>query len=118
MNTAQLAGAVYSIDFQRTRNGKEWVKLVLEVSERFGQERSTYYVPIECFGRSADALSNVASGDIVSVSARVVSREYQGKYYVDIKADSVTVLASLAGMARSAETTEAGVSFDDSDLPF
>lgn len=101
----EIKGKVTSVSPMQTGEGKngQWKKNGMMVVYKDGEyEKSAY---IQGFNKSADAIEQVQVGDEVTVQFNVESREYNGKFYTDLRAWKVEV--AQAEPAKS-----------DNDMPF
>lgn len=124
MNTASLAGILDRVEWKTTRAGKDFATFTVQVTEVFAGEQKTHFIPVTAFGKSSQSLEHIQPGAIISVACRVQSREYNGKHYLDLTADSVTLLhdepvSRLEQRPMDERIAEqAAVSFEDDDIPF
>jgi hypothetical protein len=102
------SGKVERVDHFATKSGKDIVTLIVEVEGKYPQ-----LVPIKCFGRLADMTMGM-QGKTVSVTGKRGGREWNGKVYGDIIADTIEVIGAES---KSAEKDEPPPP-DDSDVPF
>ena len=125
----ELNGRVHTVLAEQSGQGKNgtWRKreFILETEGQYPKK-----VCIAVWGDKIDQIPQ--EGDSVNVSFDVESREYNEKWYTDVKAWKIT--ANVSGEATSTQTPPpptvenlpgeaAGVSFDsdtvsDDDLPF
>lgn len=83
---------VLALEQGTSKAGKEWVKrsFVIDTGDQYNPE-----LCIETFGEEkVKMLSNVAEGDQVEVSINLSSREYKGRYYTQVSAWKIEVMAS------------------------
>jgi hypothetical protein len=87
-----------------TKAGKDIITLILEVDGRFPQK-----VPIKVFGRLAETAGSLKPGEIVEVTGRLGGRDWNGKVYGDIVAETVeAALAPTNGSAPVAPIDDPG----------
>ncbi len=93
------------------RNGT-WKKqeFILETGDTYPKK-----VCIAVWGDKID-ISSFSAGDIVNVSFDVESREYNGRWYTDLKAWKVTGVQK--GSGGNVEAPVADITPADDDLPF
>lgn len=88
-------------------NGKEWQKkdVVIETTDKYPKK--------VCYTLWNDKCKiEINIGDTISVEAEAESREYNDKWYNNIKATKVTVLSKAAAPVKNEKPT-----FETADLP-
>ena len=92
----------------------QWIKqeFIIETMEQYPKT-----VCVTCWGDRALAVQNLNAGDVVKLGINIESREYNGKWYTDVKAYSIARM--------SQEYIKAAQPFDNDffgdnpdDLPF
>jgi len=110
-----ISGKIVSLLPQQTGQGKNgtWKKqeFILETGDTYPKK-----VCIAIWGDKID-MGPVKPGVAVTVSFDVESREFNGRWYTDVKAWKIVPQAGNAGAAPSAMPAEMGAGADD-DLPF
>jgi single-stranded DNA-binding protein len=86
-----------------SKAGKTILTLICETQGQYPQ-----LVPIKVFGRLAEQASAWKPGSVLSVSGRLGGRDWQGKVYGDIVANTVEVVS---------EGTKDGGGPDDGEPP-
>lgn len=124
----ELSGKLIKILPAQTGSGKNgaWVKqdFVIETTEQYPKK-----ICISAWGDKADIIQDAEIGDVFNLSAIVESREYNNKWYTDLKVWNITnerakpVKKAVKGeqpdkpkpafMSDSLDGSE-----EDSDLPF
>src|SRR5574344_1403081 len=70
---------------QQTGQGKNgpWVKqeFVIETQEQINRK-----ICVSCWGDKADTINQYAIGDTLKLSVNIESREYNGRWYTDVRA--------------------------------
>lgn len=96
-----------------TKTGKFFSKFSVKNVTVNGKYTSTVYVPVVCFGKSAESVRGVKAGTRCEVQGSLVSRknETTGKYEISVQADKVNV-SSHATQAMIPQFT------DSEDVPF
>jgi hypothetical protein len=122
----EIGGRLFHVAPEQSGQGKNgtWTKqeFVIETTDQYPKK-----VCFTVWGEKTSALKSLKAGEEVKVSFDVESREYNGKWYSDLKAWRV-VSGSAAAPApqRSNAAPEVGSSFeaspfdmsDEGDLPF
>ena len=101
--TFQGQGTLQRIDTFVSKAGKTILTLICETQGQYPQ-----LVPIKVFGRLAEQASAWKPGSVLSVSGRLGGRDWQGKVYGDIVANTVEVVS---------EGTKDGGGPDDGEPP-
>ena len=108
-----------------TRGAWKKQDFVIETTEQYPKK-----ICISCWNEKADDLKNYQPNDLLKIAVNIESREYNSKWYTDIKAwkiDAVSATDSAGATANSGGTTPVkegddilGVSFseEEDDLPF
>ncbi len=89
--TFQGEGTLLRIDTFVSKAGKSILTLIFETKGQYPQ-----MVPIKVFGRLAEEAAAWTPGSVLSVSGRLGGRDWQGKVYGDIVANSVEVVTKAA----------------------
>jgi hypothetical protein len=110
-----ISGKIISLLPLQTGQGKNgtWKKqeFILETGDTYPKK-----VCIAAWGDKID-MSPVKPGVAVTVSFDVESREFNGRWYTDVKAWKIVPQSGNAGAPSSAMPAEMGAGADD-DLPF
>ncbi|PCJ67243.1 MAG: hypothetical protein COA58_02695 [Bacteroidetes bacterium] len=102
-----------------TRGAWKKQDFVLETADQYPKK-----ICISCWNEKADELKNYQPNDAIKVSINIESREYNSKWYTDIKAWKLEkVGASTENTPATSQDSEdvTGMSFSDDagdDLPF
>jgi len=70
------------------------------------------------WGDKANMLQNLSSGQEIKVFFDVESREYNGKWYTDVKAWKIEAPQSGGGNSGGAPKQDSVPPLEDSDIPF
>ena len=117
--TFQGQGTLLRVDTFVSKAGKPILTLIFETKGQYPQ-----LIPIKVFGRLAEQASAWKPGAVLAVNGRLGGRDWQGKVYGDIVANSVEIVG--AALADEPEGP-ANDSFDprgpvpppgDDDVPF
>jgi single-stranded DNA-binding protein len=90
--TFQGQGTLKRIDSFTSKAGKTILTLICETDGQYPQ-----LVPIKVFGRLAEQASSWKPGMVLSISGRLGGRDWNGKVFGDIVANSVQVSSGGAG---------------------
>ena len=88
-------------------NGKEWKKSGVVLNYKDGDYEKTVMCTV--MGDKVDALQSITPGTEIEVSVNAESREYNGKWYTDLRAWKWDVVGQAATAQASSEPN---------DLPF
>jgi single-stranded DNA-binding protein len=116
--TFQGQGTLLRVDTFVSRAGKPILTLIFETKGQYPQ-----LIPIKVFGRLAEQAAAWKPGSVLAVSGRLGGRDWQGKVYGDIVANSVEVVGTPAeapgGLASSSfDPREPPPPPSDEDAPF
>lgn len=103
---------------QSTRGAWKKQDFVIETSEQYPKK-----VCISCWNEKTDELSKFQLNDNIKVSVNIESREYNSKWYTDVKAWRIDQLNDSAPVSNNSKANDdvSGVSFtsdENDDLPF
>ena len=125
MNNLTIEGKLVQIlplqEGNSTRGAWKKQDFIMETTEQYPKK-----VCISCWGEKVDELQKFQPNETLSVAINIESREYNSRWYTDVKAWRIEK-GSAAAAAPSAPTSPAasdditGVNFSDDggdDLPF
>jgi hypothetical protein len=118
MSNYSMTGVVESITPVQERGNFSWRNLMLKTAKEVKGE--TYYdiFEFQVSGKNLDTLSEACIGCDAEIFFNIRSREYNGKYYVNLSLWKMTYEAKENVVAETKTSkSEAPVSSDD-DLPF
>jgi hypothetical protein len=113
-NRFDLEGTLNRIEKFETKAGKTMLTLIVDVDK---QSKYPKIVPVKIFGRTADAAGELRSGDILSITGRLGGRDWNGRVFGDIVAESIEVIAAGKGDAPKGND-ELPPDDDGSNVPF
>jgi single-strand DNA-binding protein len=122
-----IAGNVGKDAEHKTTGNSELCNFSVAVSVGYGENKQTVWVDVTKWGKGAQGLAGILKkGSRVAVSGEMSMREYNGKTYVQCRADNVTILGTPQAAASGGYATPAptpsdsgyGDLDDDTDLPF
>lgn len=101
MKSLTIAGNIGKDAVTRTTNaGDKVTSWSVAVEERNGQEKRTLWFDCSLWGKRGETLAQyLTKGSKVSVAGELSTREHEGKTYLTLKADQVTLLGG--GESRS-----------------
>lgn len=83
---------------RQTRDGNSVAGFSVAVDTRRGQERVTTWFDCSLWGRRGEALAQyLTKGTSVAVSGELGTREHEGRTYLQVRADQVTLLGGRGG---------------------
>ena len=91
-------GTLRRIDSFVSKSGKTILTLICETQGQYPQ-----LVPIKVFGRLVEQASSWKPGSVLSVSGRLGGRDWQGKVYGDIVANTVEVVNEEPARTQGSE---------------
>jgi single-strand DNA-binding protein len=94
MKQITIAGNIgKDAEVRSTQNGDKVTGWTLAVEERGGQDKRTIWFDCTLWGKRGEALAPyLTKGGKVAVSGELSTREYEGKTYLTVRADQVTLL--------------------------
>jgi single-stranded DNA-binding protein len=102
-------GTLLRVDTFVSKAGKPILTLIFEIKGQYPQ-----LIPIKVFGRLAEQAAAWKPGAVLAVNGRLGGRDWQGKVYGDIIANSVEVIGDRADEERG---SGADSSFDPRETP-
>ena len=94
MKTITIAGSIgKNAETRQTQNGDSVTGWTVAVEDRQGKEKTTLWFDCSLWGKRGETLAQyLTKGSKVSVSGDLSKREYDGKTYLTIRADQVTLM--------------------------
>lgn len=94
MKQITIAGGVTrDAELRRTQQGDPVLSFSVAVSEGFGDKKRTLYFDASLWGKRGEALAQyLTKGSRVAVSGDLSTREHDGKTYLTVRADQVTLM--------------------------
>ena len=94
MKSITIAGNIgKSAESRRTPNGDAVTSWSLAVEERKGSEKRTIWFDCSLWGKRGESLAPyLTKGGKVAVSGELSTREHEGKTYLTVRAEQVTLL--------------------------
>ncbi len=79
-------------ELRRTERGDSVLSFPVAVDDGYGDKKTTMWFDCVVWGKRAEALaSHIGKGDAVTVSGDLSRREYDGKTYLTVRADQLTL---------------------------
>ena len=99
MQVISIAGALGKDAVSKTtQDGTQLCSFTVAVSTGFGDRKTTTWFDVTKWGKGADKLATyLLKGNKVAVSGELGTREHDGKTYLQIRADHVTLQGSGRG---------------------
>lgn len=97
-------------------------ELIIETIEQYPKQ-----VCLICWGDTIDAVTTLTEGDVIKAGISIESREFNGKWYTDVRAYGIGLVSSAPQQAvveqpalQPTQTYQQGDFFGDNgdDLPF
>jgi len=111
-----------------TQSGDKVTGFSVAVSEGFGDAKRTLYFDCTLWGKRGEALEQyLTKGSKVSVAGDLSTREHEGKTYLTVRADQVTLLGGKpsgerdddrGGASKPPSAGARGVDDDQDAIPF
>lgn len=118
MKNINIAGTI-GRDAETKQAGNDNVtSFSVAVDDRKGKEKGTLWFTVDIWGKRGDALSQyLVKGGKVCVSGDLSMRENNGKAYLTVRADQVTLMGGKQGESRQQDDGSRGGD-DGGDMPF
>jgi len=106
-----------------TQGGDSVTGWSVAVEERNGKDKRTVWFDVSMWGKRGEALAQyLTKGTRVAVAGDLSTREHEGKTYLTVRADQVTLMGGGErrddAPAREPQRNEAPAPLDDSEIPF
>lgn len=124
MKNITIAGRIgRSAELRRTQGGDAVASFSVAVDDRSGKDKATVWFDCSVWGKRAESLTQyLTKGTAVAVSGELGTREHNGKTYLTVRVNDVTMLGGGERQSggQSADTGERQAFSDDlsDDLPF
>jgi len=132
MKTITIAGNIgKNAELRQTQGGDQVAGFSVAVESREGREKTTMWFDVSIWGKRAESLAQyLTKGTRVCVTGDLGTREYNGKTYMIVRADQITLLGGgnrdqsqdqgggYGGGYGAPATGGAGGIDDEGDIPF
>lgn len=94
MKSITIAGGIgRDAELRTTQNGDKVAGFSVAVDDGVGQNKGTIWFDVSIWGKRAEALAQyLTKGSRVAVSGDLGMREHNGKTYLTVRADQITLL--------------------------
>jgi single-strand DNA-binding protein len=111
---------------RRTQDGEAILGFSVAVDDGYGDKKRTIWFDCSVWGKRGEKLADMLTkGTKVSVSGELSTREHEGKTYLTVRADGITIMGGGERKERSADAVKQRVTERNSyhedlsdDLPF
>ncbi len=125
MKSITIAGNIgRNAETRRTQSGDAVTSWTVAVEDRQGQDKRTIWFDCSLWGKRGESLAQyLTKGGKVAVSGELSTREHDGKTYLSVRAEQVTLLGAGSAYdtkrdpARQAPDSRAPADFGD-EIPF
>ena len=118
MKNINIAGNIGKDAETRQAGSDNVTSFSVAVEDRKGREKSTIWFTVDLWGKRGDALAQyLLKGERVCVAGDLSTREHNGKTYLTVRADQVTLMGGRQGVGRQQDDGSRGGD-DGGDLPF
>jgi single-strand DNA-binding protein len=122
MKTMTIAGNIgRDAEARKTQSGDSVTGFTVAVEDRAGREKSTIWFDVSIWGARGEKLAPyLRKGGKVAVSGDFGRREHDGKTYLTIRADQVTLMGSKGdgNSDRQEPQRQDGGGMPDDEIPF
>lgn len=95
--------------YKTTQGGAELCSFAVAADVGFGENKQTYWVDVTRWGKGAEGLSrHLLKGTSVTVTGDLSTREYEGKTYLQCRADEVALQGGRQGGERKQPYDDGG----------
>lgn len=117
MKSITIAGRLTKDATTREAGSDKVTGFSVAVDDRSGKEKSTLFFDCSMWGKRGETLAQyLTKGSSVTVSGDLGTREYEGKTYLTVRVNDVTL---QGGKASGGETSApAHHAIDDDSIPF
>lgn len=112
-------------EHRTTQGGTDICNFSVACDVGWGENKGTYWVDVAKFGKGAEGLArHLRKGDSVTVMGDLTMREYEGKTYLQCRADEITLQGGKGGdqrgEAKQAYSPADPANFDEDEdgIPF
>lgn len=93
MKNITIAGRLTKdAEFRRTQNGEPVLGFAVAVDDGYGERKSTLFFDCSLWGKRGEALTpHLKKGGSVTVSGDLGRREHDGKTYLTVRANEITL---------------------------
>jgi single-strand DNA-binding protein len=120
MKTIMIAGNIGRDAETRTTQGGDTVtSFNIAVKDRSGKEKVTLWFSCSIWGKGGDSLRQyLTKGSKVAVSGDLSTREHEGKTYLQVRVDQVSLMGGGQDRAERHEAPPAQQNALDDEIPF
>ena len=110
MQVATIAGNLgRDAEYKTTQGGDAFCRFTVAVTTGWGDRKATTWWDVTRWGKGAESLAGLlAKGAKVTVSGEVSTREHEGKTYLQLRADHVTLQGGKQDSHSRADQREVG----------
>ncbi|WP_103729005.1 single-stranded DNA-binding protein [Novosphingobium sp. HII-3] len=82
-------------EYKQARDGSEMCSFTVAVEDGWGQDKGTLWFDVTRWGKGAQGLAKaLGKGSKVAVTGDLTTREHNGKTYLQIRADKVSIMST------------------------
>lgn len=120
MKSITIAGRLGRDAVLRNAGDSPVLNFAVAVDDRSGKEKQTLWFDVALWGKRGETLAQyLTKGTCVAVSGDLGRREHDGKTYLTVRADGVTLLGGGEKREESGGTSNGSFSQDlDDEIPF
>ncbi len=109
MKTIMIAGNTGKDAEFKTTQSSEFCSFSVAVDDGYGENKTTMWFDVTRWGKGADGLARILrKGSKVAVAGELSTREHNGKTYMQVRADRVTILSTPKGEGEQSRTSGGG----------
>jgi single-strand DNA-binding protein len=120
MQIISIAGTTGKDAEYKNANGSDLCSFSVAVNSGWGDKKVTTWFDVSNWGKGAQGLANIlVKGSKVALTGELSTREHNGKTYLQVRANGVTIQGTPQGDSRPDSQGSAPSAADlDDDIPF
>lgn len=96
-------------ELKSTQGGDQFCRFSVAVTTGWGDRKATTWWDVTRWGKGADKLADfLKKGSKVAVSGEISTREHEGKTYLQMRADHVTLQGDAGGSGERQQSSDRG----------
>lgn len=112
-----IIGEIVDIDRRTSATGRTWAIITIETQYEHKEDLIVERYPVRAFGNAMEDVGKSQIGDRVSAVCRVKSKEWNGKWYIELQIKEIEVLQMNVFADPVQAESGTGEIFVESELP-
>ncbi len=120
MKTITIAGNIgKDAETRTTQGGDSVTSFNVAVEDRGSKDKATVWFSCSLWGKRGDSLAPyLTKGSKVAVSGDLSTREHDGKTYLQVRVDQVSLMGGKQEGERQERPASKSIDIDDDTIPF